>query len=257
MAGFDDVRGGGEIGLADFQVNDLAALGFEGARLHQHIEGGFDPDPPHPFREFHADFPEIRDAVARLDLDYAVVDGDPVAEDAARYPPARLERDDGDLVGRVLGEGLRRGIDDGFRVNSSDHLIHTLPRIVTTQVAPEPPRFSATPEFGARESGARRPRRASGSTRSQICATPVAPTGWPLDFRPPLVFMGFSPLRAVRPAAAYGPPSPARDEAEVFERDDLGDGEAVVQLAELDFVAAHAGHLGRPFRRPAARPGRW
>ena len=44
--------------------------------------------------------------------------------------------------------------------------------------------------------------------RSQICATPVAPTGCPLDFRPPEALMGFSPVRAVLPDSVHGPPRP-------------------------------------------------
>ena len=50
---FDDVRRRGEIGLADFQVHHAAALRFERAGLHQHIEGRFDPDATHPFCQFH------------------------------------------------------------------------------------------------------------------------------------------------------------------------------------------------------------
>ena len=41
MPGFDDVWGRGEIGLADFEVDDVAALGFEGAGFDEDVEGGF------------------------------------------------------------------------------------------------------------------------------------------------------------------------------------------------------------------------
>ena len=59
---------------------------------------------PHPFREFHQTLPEKGHAVAHLHLDYAVPDRDPLAQDPAGYPPARIQRHDGDLVGRVLAK---------------------------------------------------------------------------------------------------------------------------------------------------------
>jgi hypothetical protein len=40
-----------EIRLADFQVDDLAALRFQAPCLHQDIEGGFPADPAHPLSE--------------------------------------------------------------------------------------------------------------------------------------------------------------------------------------------------------------
>ena len=43
-------------------------------------------------------------------------------------------------------------------------------------------------------------------TMSQIWPTPVAPTGWPLDFNPPLVLMGRRPLMALHPASEKNPP---------------------------------------------------
>ena len=54
LGGFHDVARGGEIGLADLQVDDVLALRFQRAGPHQHIEGGFHPDAVHAFREFHA-----------------------------------------------------------------------------------------------------------------------------------------------------------------------------------------------------------
>ena len=39
--GLDHVGGGVEVGLADLQVDDVFALGFQGPRLDQHFEGGF------------------------------------------------------------------------------------------------------------------------------------------------------------------------------------------------------------------------
>ena len=47
-AGFDDVGGRVEIGLADFQVNNALALRFQGTRPDQHFEGGLGAQPRHP-----------------------------------------------------------------------------------------------------------------------------------------------------------------------------------------------------------------
>ena len=41
---------GVEIGLADLQVNDVAALRFECAGAHQYFKGGFHADAVHPLR---------------------------------------------------------------------------------------------------------------------------------------------------------------------------------------------------------------
>ena len=49
LGGLDDVARRGEIGLADFQMDDVAALRFQRARAHQDIEGGFHADAVHPF----------------------------------------------------------------------------------------------------------------------------------------------------------------------------------------------------------------
>ena len=79
--------------------------------------------------------------------------------------------------------------------------------MLTTQVAPDPPRFCASPmecRVNCRSPASQR----ICCTTSQICATPVAPTGCPLDFNPPLAFTGFSPPRRVQPAEANRPPSP-------------------------------------------------
>ena len=127
--------------------------------------------------------------------------------------------------------------------------------MVTTQVAPEPPRFWARP------SSARGHLALAGlaahlddevaDLRHAGGAHRVA-----LGFQAAAGVHGF---RAVARGASRGgvrAAFAARDEAEVFERDDLGDGEAVVQLAELDFVAAPRRPSGRPFaaaRRTAGK----
>ena len=67
--------------------------------------------------------------------------------------------------------------------------------------------------------------------------TPVAPTGWPNDLSPPL---GLTGLLAAERRASFldeAPALAAAAEAEVFVVEDLGDGEAVVHLGEVDVVA--------------------
>jgi hypothetical protein len=46
-AGVDDVLGGVEIGLANFEVNHVPALGFEGAGANEDFEGGFGAETLH------------------------------------------------------------------------------------------------------------------------------------------------------------------------------------------------------------------
>src|ERR1700674_1621945 len=65
-------------------------------------------------------------------------------------------------------------------------------------------------------------------TASTICATPVAPTGWPPPTRPPLRLSG------------WGPP-PAQAERLVIH--DLGAGEGVVDLGDTDIPRPDAGGL--------------
>ena len=48
---FDDVRRSVEIGLADFQVNNVSALLFQGARLYQNFKGGFRAQARHAARQ--------------------------------------------------------------------------------------------------------------------------------------------------------------------------------------------------------------
>ena len=43
----DDVRRSIEIGLANFQVNDISALCFQGSRLYQNFKGSFRAQPRH------------------------------------------------------------------------------------------------------------------------------------------------------------------------------------------------------------------
>src|SRR6266478_4524035 len=122
--------------------------------------------------------------------------------------PSAFEFDDRELIGYVVHVGFGWREDDGFGVDGAwPQFVHAAPRMVMTLVAPEPPRFCASPiVFRLTCRSPASPRICW--TTSQICPTPVAPTGWPFDFSPPLVLIGNSPLMHVLPASVYGPPSP-------------------------------------------------
>src|SRR3989442_14738663 len=60
--------------------------------------------------------------------------------------------------------------------------------------------------------------------------TPVAPTGWPYDLSPPEGFTAEIGAPLLDEPAALA----ARAEAQVLVVEDLGDGEAVVHLGEVD-----------------------
>src|SRR5208337_3869213 len=84
---------------------------------------------------------------------------------------------------------------------------YTLPRMWTATVAPVPPTLCVMPIFAP--STWRLPAvPRSCWTISQTCLMPVAPTGWPQALRPPLVFTGIFPPRAVSPSAVNLPASP-------------------------------------------------
>ena len=53
FGGFRDVRRGREIGLADFEVDHVLPLGFQGAGAHQYFKRQFDPDAGHSLCGFH------------------------------------------------------------------------------------------------------------------------------------------------------------------------------------------------------------
>ena len=82
-----------------------------------------------------------------------------------------------------------------------------LPKTKTQAIDPGPPRVCVRPmsafftwRFPLR------PR--SWLNTSATIRTPVAPTGCPQDFNPPLVFTGSSPFKAVTPSELSLPPSP-------------------------------------------------
>ncbi len=53
FGGLDDMGRGGEIGLADFQVNHAATLRFQRSGAHQDVESRFDADAGHSFCQLH------------------------------------------------------------------------------------------------------------------------------------------------------------------------------------------------------------
>jgi hypothetical protein len=65
--------------------------------------------------------------------------------------------------------------------------------------------------------------------------------GMPLGFQPSTGVDGQAPVDSGAPGGRPGSTVAFRDEAQVFAGDDLCDGEAVVQLGEIDFVRAYAG----------------
>src|SRR5437899_7044101 len=85
-------------------------------------------------------FPEERDTVASIDENHTVVDRHPRVLDAAGHAPAAIERHDRHLVRNVFPKRRGSRMYHCLRINSAHH---NSPRIVTTQLAPEPPRFSA------------------------------------------------------------------------------------------------------------------
>src|ERR1017187_10278465 len=54
FGGFDNVRRSGEIGFADFQVDDALAPSLQRASPFQHVESRFASEAAHALREFHA-----------------------------------------------------------------------------------------------------------------------------------------------------------------------------------------------------------
>src|SRR5215471_13269804 len=144
--------------------------------------------------------PKECDAVAVFCELHCIANTDAAAEDADGAAFATLQIHNGELIGSV-GDKLRgRGMYDCLGINNAS-MAHDAPKIVTTAVAPEPPRFSAKPtSFRATCKSPASPRICI--TTSQICPTPVAPTGWPFALSPPLAFSGRSPCRQVRPSKA-------------------------------------------------------
>ena len=72
------------------------------------------------------------------------------AEDANRDAAASFDIDNRDLIRRIGGELFGRRVNDSLCVDDAVALIrsgstYAAPRMVTTQVAPDPPRFWAKP----------------------------------------------------------------------------------------------------------------
>ena len=66
------------------------------------------------------------------------------AEDADGAAFATLQIHNGELIGSIGDELRGRGVDHSLGVDNAP-MAHYAPKIVTTAVAPEPPRFSAKP----------------------------------------------------------------------------------------------------------------
>src|SRR5580704_13577478 len=90
---------------------------------------------------------EERDAVAVFGEIHGVADLHRAAGDARRQALAPVERHNHQLIRSIRDKLLRSSVDQGFSVDDSRAGIgHTAPRMVTTAVAPEPPRFCAKPK---------------------------------------------------------------------------------------------------------------
>src|SRR5580704_15196842 len=91
---------------------------------------------------------EERDAVAEIDEADLVADVRALAVDSASQAPAVLELDDSQLIGHIVDVGLGWRVNDRLGVNSAGTRAgHAAPRMVTTLVAPEPPKFCARPSL--------------------------------------------------------------------------------------------------------------
>ena len=86
---------------------------------------------------------------------------------------------------------------------------------------------------------------------SQTLAMPVAETGWPLDCRPPETLTGVLPSRQVRAGVEEVGGAAGLAQAEVVVVHELGGGEAVVQLDQVEVGRADAGLLVGRRRRAA------
>ena len=125
-------------------------------------------------------------------------------------------------------------------------------------VAPRPTRLRASRRCcgrarcaaGRSGGGPASPR--SCQTSSAIWASPVAPTGWPREHRPPLGLTAMPPPGSVAPdfEQLAGPAGLA--EAELLVVEELARRHRVVHLGDVDVVRADA----RPPRRRAGRSGR-
>ena len=87
------------------------------------------------------------------------------------------------------------------------------------------------------------------------CETPVAPTGWPLALSPPERLTGSLPSWKTQPSSMARAPWPRFGEPHDLVHDQLGDGEAVVHLGEVQVLEPDAGHPQRalPGARVAAK----
>ena len=78
-----------------------------------------------------------------------------------------------------------------------------------------------------------------------MLAMPVAAIGWPFDSRPPDTLTGVVPSRHVAPDSKKSTAPPSLAQPEVVVVHELGGGEAVVQLDEVEVLGPDAGLLVR------------
>ena len=174
--------------------------------------------------------------------------------DAAGDARAIFERHDSDLIrGRpwrtLRARGARR-----FRCRRCRS--HSSPRCSPRTSRREPPRFCARPSEC---------RLSCMSPASQrICGHEVADLrhagcahGMAFGFQAAAGVDGF--LAGARRGAGgfVGAATAALDEAEIFDRHDFGDGEAIVQLRRTGYPAARRPPFRRPSATRGARPERW
>ena len=87
-----------------------------------------------------------------------------------------------------------------------------------------------------------------------IIAMPVAPIGWPFAISPPDVLIAHSPSTAALPSAQNCAPLPGSRLADHLGADRAHDGEAVVQLGDVDVRRRHARHLVSARASRSTRP---
>ena len=110
-------------------------------------------------------------------------------------------------------------------------------RMLTKLATAAPPMFRRR-RARRRGSACRRPCPVTCIDASTCIDTPVAPTGWPFDLSPPDGLIGSVPSFSVQPSRIARAPSPGGGQPHRLVLDQLGDGEAVVRLDQIEIVEA-------------------
>src|SRR5690348_2958900 len=69
-----DVSGRGEIGLADFEMDNILTLRLQGAGAHKNVESRFDADAGHSFCELHGSRTPLSESLTPLQAGAAMAD---------------------------------------------------------------------------------------------------------------------------------------------------------------------------------------